>query len=253
MSEHEGEHLADTGERMIPPEDGELSFVWERHRFAYAYASTFCHGRRVLDVGCGTGYGAHLLAQHAEHVVAIDNSPDAIAYCRRNFSAPNLEFFVCEASDVPGEAAFDVAVSFQVIEHVPDPAEFLKRMRGATAPGGTILVTTPNVRTPPPVSANPFHMSEMNAEQLESTARAVFDHFEIRGVGYARTNMLRRVLQQTPLYSLGRMLKRSSSLKRVADRTLDLRGFEVITEGVDARAIDLLLVAYLDEPQPIRS
>ncbi len=56
--------LKDTGERIIPTEDGELSLVYSRHRFAYEYASTFVENKTVLDVGCGTGYGFDPFQNH---------------------------------------------------------------------------------------------------------------------------------------------------------------------------------------------
>ena len=56
------EHLLDdTGERMIPTAEGETSFVFARHRFAYEQARTFVGGKSVLDIGCGTGYGCRIL------------------------------------------------------------------------------------------------------------------------------------------------------------------------------------------------
>lgn len=239
--------LEDTGERMIPPAPGEVSFVWERHRFAYSYAASMSEGKSVLDVGCGTGYGAHLLSETASSVLAIDNSPDAIEYCRQNFIAPNLEFRVVDAASLNLDQKFDVVLSFQVIEHLPDPEAFLRSLREHTRPGGMVLVTTPNVRIPDPVSDNPFHVSEMNAAQMRDFARPVFNQFEVRGVGYAGQNQLRSIIQKTPLYRLGRRLKRSSALKKAADRAFDLRRFQVINDHVERDAIDLLLIAHVGQ------
>ncbi len=247
MTDLEHGTLEDTGERMIPPAPGEISFVWERHRFAYSYAASLASGKRVLDVGCGTGYGADLLAQTASSVLAVDNSPSAIDYCRQHYSRPNLEYRVEDASSLSLDAQFDLVISFQVIEHLPGPEDFLRRLKDHTAPGGVVVVTTPNVRNPEPTSGNPFHVSEMNRRQMQTLAQAVFPAFDVRGIGYARPNLLRRMIQRTPLYVLGRLLKRSSVVKKAADRALDLRRFQILDEHIDRDALDLLLIAQVTE------
>lgn len=246
MSDREDPQLPDTGERMIPPGPGEVSFVWERHRFAYEVALAHVQDKSVLDVGCGTGYGTHLLAQHAERVVGIDRDPSAVAYCRQNYSAPNLTYRVADARELDLDDAFDVTLSFQVIEHLPDPAAFLAQLRDRTVPGGIVLITTPNVREPAPESDNPFHLSEMNAPQLTTYGSAVFSRADLLGIGYKRPNRLRRAIQHTPLYRMGKLLKRSSAVKRAADRALDLRAFSVLSERVAEDALDLLLIGYVD-------
>ena len=248
MSDEPARVLADTGERMIPPGPGEVSFVWERHRFAYAFALDHVENRRVLDVGCGTGYGSDLLATRASRVLALDQDAAAISYCRDHYARDNLHYEVADANRLSHVNAFDVVLSFQVIEHVPDPHDFLRRLRQAAVPGGTVLVTTPNVREPEEgPSGNLFHVSEMNADQLRALAAAVFTDYDVWGVGYSRPNPVRKLVQRTPLYRLGRLLKRSSAVKRVADRALDLRRFQIIRDRIHEDAIDLLLVGRISK------
>ena len=242
--------LEDTGERMIPPSEGEVSFVWTRHRFAYAHAASFCEGKRVLDVGCGTGYGSHLLAESAKSVLGIDNSAAAIDYCRERFVAPNLTYQVRDASKLSEDAAFDVALSFQVIEHLADPVDFLRRLRDAVVPGGLVLVTTPNVRKPAEQAKNPYHLSEMSAAQFSDTARAVFPEFELHGIGYRRPNRIRSLIQRTPLYKLGKAFRRTSVVKRAANRMLDLTAFEFFSDKALAK---VLQHSDLARPSSVRS
>jgi SAM-dependent methyltransferase len=83
--------LADTGERMIPPSDKEISFVFARHRFAYQYVSQFVKDSAVVDIGCGTGYGCKLLSERARFVCGIDYDFSALSYCKSNFSGKNID------------------------------------------------------------------------------------------------------------------------------------------------------------------
>lgn len=236
-------HLSDTGERMIPVAEGEVSVVFARHTLTYEYALQFVEGKKVLDAGCGTGYGSNMLASRAQHVRGIDLSAEAIDYCRAHYARPNLEFVQMDVSQLASRSEFDVAVSFQVIEHLPDPGAFLELLKGAVVPGGVVMIATPNVRAPRAGdAANPFHVSEMNYDQLRNLLRRHFTDVTIVGIGHARPNRLRSFIYDSPLYRLGRLLKRGSAMKKLANRALDLTGFQVISDHVAEDALDLIAV-----------
>jgi len=235
--------LDDTGERMIPTAEDETSFVFSRHRFAYEYAQQFVNGKSVLDIGCGTGYGCKILSSRAASVVGIDYSAEAIEFCRKNFAAPNIEFLQMDAKELMIDRRFDVAITFQVIEHLRDPAGFIGTIKRIVAPHGTIIITTPNVRTPTNDShANPFHYSEMNCEQFNKLLTGAFSSFELAGIGYASRNRLRKFAQSLPFYRLGRHIKRGSALKKIARSAMDMTSFRVISTNVARDAIDLLAI-----------
>lgn len=228
---------------MIPAAPGEISYTYARHAFAYRYASAWVGGKSVLDVGCGTGYGARILAGRARTVTAVDNSEEAIAYCRAHEADPHVDFRVARAEEISFPAPFDVGTCFQVIEHLTDPAEFLEKFRSAIAPGGVILITTPNIRpghTPP--EENPFHHSEMTLEEFSTLLASSFPSFRILGIAPSKAPLWRRALRQLPLYRWGRGIRRTNPLKKVADRALDLTSFRVIETAVATDAIDLLAV-----------
>ncbi len=104
-------------------------------------------GQRVLDVGCGTGYFARLLAQAVGpegHVVGIDPSSAMISYARRQAGpASNCQFQIgaAEALEFPA-ANFDVVVSSLVMHHLPEDLRVtaLLEMRRVLRPGGSMLV-----------------------------------------------------------------------------------------------------------------
>lgn len=243
MKTERNTELVDTGERMIPPSNNEVSFVFARHQFAYQHAQKFVEGKAVIDVGCGTGYGCKILAQKAHHVHGIDYKAEAIAYCRKFYGAPNISYLHMDAASLQFDSMFDVGVSFQVIEHMVDAGGFIERMKRIVKPTGMILISTPNVRTPPGTDGkNPFHFSEMNYDQLCHLLSAKFSSFEVLGIAYASRNMLRRLLQTLPFYHWGKMLKRKSKIKKLADGVLDLTDFKIINSNVANEAMDLFAV-----------
>ena len=240
--------LSDTGERMLPPRENETSVVFARHQFAYEYARQFVKGKSVLDVGCGTGYGSDLLAREALSVVAIDRDPDAIAYCRDHYSRENISFRQGDAEDLPTNAAYDVCISFQMIEHLHDPAHFLRSLKKLTNPGGIVLLSTPNSKTGLGVkSDNPFHVSEMTFGQFSEAVAGSFTSAKVFGIDYAARSRIREMVLRSPLYSLGRMLGRKSKIKKVASGVLRMATFRLISENIAQEAIDLLAVCKTDK------
>ena len=239
--------LQDTGERMIPAGEGEVSYVFARHSFAYDQAVHFTQSKRVIDIGCGTGYGSNILAAGADAVLGIDYDSDAIEYCRTNFNAPNLSFVRMDAGSLSFNKEFDVAVSFQVIEHMPDLHNFLDGIIRAVRRGGTILLTTPNARVPVNEQhANPFHMNEMNFDQFRNLLSDHFASFELLGIGYASSNRLRTLIQRSPLYRLGKYMNRKNPVKKLANAAMSLTEFTILQSDIARDAIDLFAVCQTD-------
>ncbi len=228
---------------MIPTVPGEISFTYARHAYAYSYASAWVEGKSVLDVGCGTGYGARILAGRARTVTAVDQSEEAIAYCLAHSAAPQIDFRVLRAEDCSFPVPFDVGICFQVIEHLSDPADFLAKLRRAVAPGGLILITTPNLRPGHiPPDRNPFHRNEMTLEGLSTLLASSFSSFRIRGIASSEAPLWRRAARRLPLYRWGRGIRRTNPFKKIANRALDLTSFQVIEKNVATDAIDLLAI-----------
>jgi SAM-dependent methyltransferase len=243
MEEKRQARLIDTGERMIPPGGTEVSIVFARHRFAYEFACRYVAGKIVLDVGCGTGYGCRIIADTAKRVVGLDRDSDALAYCSDNYSAPNIEYRRADVSVLSLAETVDVAIAFQVIEHLADPAGFLARLKKTVKPGGTILITTPNSRASSgSPSDNPFHISEMSHGQFVQVMRENFQLFEVLGVGYAHRSRLREFVLKSPLYTLGKLLTRDSALKKAGVGALNMTEFRILSDRVAQDAIDLLAV-----------
>ncbi len=101
-------------------------------------------GKSALDVGCGAGLLAEPLARLGAKVTAIDASAELIAVAREHAAAMGLAIDY-RAGDVQQlEGQYDLVTCMEVIEHVTDPAAFLKALAGRLAPDGLLVLSTPN-------------------------------------------------------------------------------------------------------------
>ena len=101
-------------------------------------------GKSALDVGCGAGLLTEALARLGASVTGIDASPDVIAVAKEHARAMALEIDY-RAGDVQElQGQFDLVTAMEVIEHVADPSVFLKALAKRLAPGGLLILSTPN-------------------------------------------------------------------------------------------------------------
>lgn len=150
------------------------SYHAAQHIVRYAAVKDIVVGKRVLDVACGEGYGARLLLEWgAREVVGLDISPDAIATATRQFGGKNVAFLVGDAGSLETALAdvepFDLLVSFETVEHLARPDDFLAALPGLLAPDGVIVISCPN----DPAYAlakgdNPFHLKTYSFDDFRS-------------------------------------------------------------------------------------
>jgi len=117
--------------------------TWDhnRHHHAFLLARVPRPCREALEIGCGAGAFSHALAARAEHVLALDLSPEMIRVAQaRELRRANLEFQLADASTwrFPSER-FDCIASIATLHHL-DPGVLLPRLRDALRPGGMLLV-----------------------------------------------------------------------------------------------------------------
>ena len=101
-------------------------------------------GRTALDVGCGAGLLTEPLARLGAKVMGVDASPEVIAVARDHAMTMGLEidYRVGEVAALDG--AFDLVTAMEVVEHVADPAAFVNALAKRVAPGGLLVMSTPN-------------------------------------------------------------------------------------------------------------
>jgi SAM-dependent methyltransferase len=147
-----------------------------RHRAAYRFAAPYLAGGLALDLGCGTGYGTAELAAGGARVVGLDR----VAPADRARVSP-ARFVQGDLERLPfasGRCA--VVTSFQVIEHLADPRAYLEEIARVLAPGGVLLLTTPNLLQSD--RENPYHLHEYEPAELEAALARHFTSVEMRGV-----------------------------------------------------------------------
>jgi len=105
-------------------------------------------GRRTVDVGCGAGLLAEPLARLGASVTGVDAAPENVAVAKLHAEKQGLaiDYRTGGVEALRGES-FDLVTSMEVIEHVADPAAFTAELAKLLAPGGIMILSTPN-RTP---------------------------------------------------------------------------------------------------------
>lgn len=169
-------------ERFVP---GTWSKIAEyEHRPRYIFAQKRVSGARVLDFGCGTGYGSSLLADVADQVLGVDIDTTALGWASQFHNKPNLKFQTCSdfARSLPA-GSFDVITCFELIEHLNEEGqrEFMENARRLLAPGGELIISTPNPAVTANYGENPYHLREMNEEEFRDLLGSYFHHVQILG------------------------------------------------------------------------
>jgi len=169
-----------TGERVVPGKTP--PFLVLEHLVRYRFAARSAAGCAVLDVGCGTGYGASLLAGKARLVVGVDCAPEAIRYAQANYPAGNLRFAVADCRHLPfRDGFFDLAVMFEVVEHIAEQEQCLSEIRRILVPDGILILSTPNPARPTKgiEEPNPFHAKELSEDELRELLRPHFAEVQL--------------------------------------------------------------------------
>lgn len=214
-------------ERIVPgtPEwDVMYSEHIQRYEFVAQYIPT---GSRVLDAGCGVGYGAaHLADKGAVLVTAVDISSEAIRLGRQHFDRKQI-LWIQEDCHTLTEASrhgpYNVICILENIEHLSSPEMFLSRSADLLSPNGYLMLSTPNrsisdylrVSESTQIPANPYHHREYTYTELIDLLRQYFRKITIWYQCYTLESEIRRSLEpilfalwSNPALRAGRWLQR---------------------------------------------
>ena len=200
-------------ERIIPRQSGTwedpyLYLMYLRHLAAYRFAQSWAHQRRVLDLGCGTGYGTALIADNAEEVIGLDIALNALP----TTTSTAALFVAGDSTRLPlRDQTFDLVISFQVIEHIEDEERYLSEVHRVLTPDGLFIVSTPNkalrlLPFQPPF--NPYHVREYDHRALRKALGKHFSQVNIWGLrGIPKIMAIeRKRLKKNPLKAYGRII-----------------------------------------------
>ena len=136
-----------------------IGWIVERLCRRFSLAS----GPRVLDVGCGAGLASEALARLGCNVLGLDAAAETIEAARAHAEGQDLplSYRVGAVEDLAAEGLrFPAIAALEVIEHVPDPAAFVRLLAGLLEPGGLLFLSTLN-RT-----ARSFAIAKIGAEYV---------------------------------------------------------------------------------------
>lgn len=164
----------ESGERQVPITwDTVETGHFARYALAAALARQLPEGGTFLDIACGTGYGAALLAREANWSgVAVDASSPAIQFASRHWQAPNIEYRRASfGAFMPSSAkTFDLICCFETIEHLRDARSAITALIRSLSPGGMLLLSSPNADHYP-LTDNPFHIRHWQPDELVGLIR----------------------------------------------------------------------------------
>ncbi len=199
----------------------------------YAYASSHVRGH-VLEIGCGLGFGAFLMAELNPQISiqAVDSDPEAIRLAQKIWATHDrLAFKVAQAENLPySSRAFDSAVCYEVLEHLKEPELLLGEVRRTLSRGGTFIGSTPNWRLfPYRVNRNlscpadalrqegiwPWHLQEFDEARIRNLVRK-FGFHDV-GITYPTFSRGVNLYENLRELSFPSAIKKLSTLKWSAD------------------------------------
>ena len=164
-----------TGERYVPTEQGKLRL---EHYHRYATLSELATGKQVLDVACGEGYGASMLANAAARVTGVDIDAEAVLHAQSTYGSVSNLFFVRGSATALAfvDASFDMVVSFETIEHLAEQEQMLSEIRRVLRPEGILVISSPNrpVYSEESGEHNEFHVKELDFTEFDTLLKAQF-------------------------------------------------------------------------------
>lgn len=159
-----------TGERVIPNQMqiDPVNLILHLHR--YIFALPYIVNKNCLDVACGTGYGTAIVSMLASGVTGVDIDDETIKWAKQNnLFYTKVKFLKADLNKEKIPGCYDTIISFETIEHLDTPTEFLEKIKNALKPHGQLILSVP-VNEP----ANPFHKHFFNWQSITRLVESVF-------------------------------------------------------------------------------
>jgi cyclopropane fatty-acyl-phospholipid synthase-like methyltransferase len=182
---------ADNDVRYVPGGDKRFCSVAHESRYKWMVDTFDLKGKRVLDFGCGSGYGAYMLAQAGVLVDAIDYSGVAIEYAKKTYRHKDLCYYHADACDYEALhkilSRYDLVVSFDVLEHIEKYYLFIENANKLLSEDGVFVVGCPNRHMTLKWNSewNPYHFQEFSPVQLRHVLSAYFKQVDVYGQDFS--------------------------------------------------------------------
>jgi SAM-dependent methyltransferase len=159
-------------ERFVP-KDMRGQLIEAEHVSRYRWAASAAPEKRVLDAGCGVAYGTAILAEAGAAAVMGIDIAESVLESARGEMPEKVELKVGDLTNLDlDDDQFDLIVCFEVIEHFENPDVVLDELARVLAPGGSLLVSSPNREVHP--AGNPHHQHEFSAGELNAALETRF-------------------------------------------------------------------------------
>lgn len=140
---------------------------------------------KVLDVACGDGYGARMLARQVTEVHGADSDAEAINQARQHTDILNVQFYVEDVTRMTfGDNEFDAVTCMETIEHVDD-GPCLREIHRVLKPGGILILSTPQNRLGR-VPVNASHVREYSLDEIVKSCSQCFTVKTVIGIKAGR-------------------------------------------------------------------
>lgn len=192
--------LPPDGERYLPEFKGTIEL---EHLHRYQLARTLTAGRDILDIACGEGYGADILAATAKSVVGIDISVEAVEHAKLCYRDPRILFRVGSATDIPiPDASVDMVVSFETIEHLEDHDRMMQEFRRVLRPDGLLMISSPSKLeySDKPGYSNRFHVRELYTEEFVTLVSHHFTAIKLYGQKLSAASVIAHDADTAPFH-----------------------------------------------------
>ncbi len=190
----DGLHYNRFGIKVAPKESDLKNYL--NHRKFYEFAAQFVKGKKVADIGCGSGYGCEILKNRgAERVSGADISIESIRFARSRYG-DLVDFSIQGITDLKEyqNGSFDVAVCSEVLEHIKEyrlENRAIVELKRIVRTGGLLIIGTPNLEM---IEGHGFSYEEMDNLLRNNFARYCMFENALVPLGSGKTAWEQRVI-----------------------------------------------------------
>lgn len=155
--------------------------------FRYLCLKQKVKDKKVIELGCAYGYGTYLLSKFgAKKIIAYDNDKKSLSYAEKKYKNKSISYIKADLESLRlAKKKFDVAVSFEVIEHLKNPKRFLKMVCSCLKDEGIFFVSTPNRYMSSydgDKPSNPYHIKEYYPKEFRELLLRYFGKVDLYGI-----------------------------------------------------------------------
>jgi ubiquinone/menaquinone biosynthesis C-methylase UbiE len=177
---------------------------WGEYMAQYNEAATFVRGCKVLDIGCGVGFGTRsLFDRGAIECLGVDRNGDDILQAQKENGRDGVSFIAADAKGLPfAPKSFDVITCFQVLESTTSCDQVLEQIKRLLTPTGTAIFTTVNRRRDDHPHSTPAfrdHVQEFDRDELKLLLKRSFGSCEMAGLVSKRSSLMTFLSQNKTL------------------------------------------------------